>query len=307
MKEIFEKTNKSKEDLKIKVQKIFTDLRNALNEREDNLLLDIDNKYNKLFLDEDFIKQCEKLPNKIKKSLEIGKNLEEKWNNIKANLLINDCLNIENNIKDINAINEKIKNCKTTNIDFYFLPQDNGCKELIGIINEFGFITNNHLFDSKILFDQNLVKNWLNNKNFKAELLYRKSRDCSTPNDFHSRCDHKGITISFIETTKGYKFGEYTEFEWDCCNHYKTDKSDFIFSFNKKEKYIPKNNKSTIACDQNSGPRFGGSYEDILIYNTLNKGESYDKNTIFESGRALTDGEQYWDIKELEVHKIVYD
>ena len=84
MKEIFEKTNKSKEDLKIKVQKIFTDLRNALNEREDNLLLDIDNKYNKLFLDEDFIKQCEKLPNKIKKSLEIGKNLEEKWNNIKV-------------------------------------------------------------------------------------------------------------------------------------------------------------------------------------------------------------------------------
>ena len=157
LKEIFEKANKSKEDLKINVQKIFTDLRNALNEREDNLLLDIDNKYNELFLGEDFIKQCEKLPNKIKKSLEIGKNLEEKWNNIKANLLINDCLNIENNIKDINAINEKIKNYKTSNIDFYFLTQDIVCKELIGIINEFGFITNNHLFDSKILFDQNLV------------------------------------------------------------------------------------------------------------------------------------------------------
>ena len=37
--------NKSKEDLKLKVQEIFTKIRNTLNEKEDQLLLDIDNKY----------------------------------------------------------------------------------------------------------------------------------------------------------------------------------------------------------------------------------------------------------------------
>ena len=58
------------------------------------------------------------------------------------------------------------------------------------------------IFDSIIKFDHNLVKSWLNNRNFKSELLFRKSRDGSTPKDFHNKCDNKGITIVFIETTK---------------------------------------------------------------------------------------------------------
>ena len=42
------------------------------------------------------------------------------------------------------------------------------------------------IFDSIIKFDHNLVKSWLNNRNFKSELLFRKSRDGSTPKDFHN-------------------------------------------------------------------------------------------------------------------------
>ena len=38
LKEIFQKMEKSKEDLKLKVQNIFTKIRNALNNREDELL-----------------------------------------------------------------------------------------------------------------------------------------------------------------------------------------------------------------------------------------------------------------------------
>ena len=43
MKEIFENVEKNKEDLKLKVQKAFTKIRTALNEREDKLLEEIDN------------------------------------------------------------------------------------------------------------------------------------------------------------------------------------------------------------------------------------------------------------------------
>ena len=39
---MFEKINNKKEELKLYVQKIFTKLRTALNEREDELLLSID-------------------------------------------------------------------------------------------------------------------------------------------------------------------------------------------------------------------------------------------------------------------------
>ena len=43
-------------------------------------------------------------------SLEKGKKINEEWNDDNLNSLINDCINIENNIKEINIINESIKN-----------------------------------------------------------------------------------------------------------------------------------------------------------------------------------------------------
>ena len=69
---LFDKIEKDKEELKLEVQKIFTKIRNALNDREDKLLLDIDNIYNNKFMNEDIINKGEKLPKKIKLSLEKG-------------------------------------------------------------------------------------------------------------------------------------------------------------------------------------------------------------------------------------------
>ena len=82
--------DENKEELKIKISKIFTKLRNEINARENELLLDIDNKFNEFILDEKIIKQNEKLPNKIKEYLEKGKNIENEWknNNKKLNIFI---------------------------------------------------------------------------------------------------------------------------------------------------------------------------------------------------------------------------
>ena len=77
LKQMIEKINESKENLKINIQKIFTKLRNAINDREDKLLLEIDNKYDNFYFKEDIIKEFEKLPYKIKESLEKGKLLEK--------------------------------------------------------------------------------------------------------------------------------------------------------------------------------------------------------------------------------------
>ena len=65
-KQIFEKMNQKKEELKLKIQKIFTKIRNELNNREDELLLEVEKQYNNLYFKEEFIKEIEKLPNKIK-------------------------------------------------------------------------------------------------------------------------------------------------------------------------------------------------------------------------------------------------
>ena len=109
-KQIFEKIEKNKETLKNDIQKIFTKIRNCLNDREDKLLLDVDNKFNKLFFNENDFKTSKKLPNEIKKSLEKGKLIQNQWNNNKLSISINICLNIENNIKKINKINDNLKN-----------------------------------------------------------------------------------------------------------------------------------------------------------------------------------------------------
>ena len=74
----------------MKIQSIFTKLRNALNEKEDKLLLDIDEYYNNIYFKEDLIKISEKLPNKIKKSIEKGKIIDKEWNENNLSSLIND-------------------------------------------------------------------------------------------------------------------------------------------------------------------------------------------------------------------------
>ena len=57
------------------------------------------------------------------------------------------------------------------------------------------------------------------------------------------------------------------------------------------------------------GPRFGSSgYPEIYLDDTLNNEKSFDnsnKNT-FLNGRKLSNGEQNWEVKELEVFKIIY-
>ena len=252
------------------------------------------------------IKETQKLPNKIKLSIEKGKEIENNWKNIKLNSLINDCLNIENTINNINKIKKCVEKKNSLDLEFKFFPKDEGINQLIKIIQKFGYIKN-ALFDSKIEIDQELIKTWLNNKKFKAELLFRKTRDGSKPNDFHNKCDNKGITIVFIETTKGYKFGGYTELQWDNKSGAKTDKSTFIFSFNHKQKYTPKNNNTTIACYSEEGPRFGCGFPEIYLKGTLNSGRSFDNPSCsFVGGRKLTNGEEFWDVKELEVYKITY-
>ena len=90
IKNLFDKFEDKKEEIKQKIQNVFTKMRCALNEREDELLQEIDNKYDYILGKDDIIKESEKLPDKIKSSLEKGKLIENDWNdNSKLSSLIN--------------------------------------------------------------------------------------------------------------------------------------------------------------------------------------------------------------------------
>ena len=146
LKKLLEQINEKKEEIKFKIQSIFTKIRNNLNNREDELLSEVDKIFNKLYFNEDMIKESEKLPNKIKISLEKGKIIDNEWNkNNKINSLINDCINIENNIKIIKDINESLKKCKSIKSKIKFFPEDIGVEnnELFTVIKNFGKISSN--------------------------------------------------------------------------------------------------------------------------------------------------------------------
>ena len=141
LKEIFEKVEKNKDDLKLKIQNIFTKIRTTLNEREDQLLKEIDNIYNEKYFNDDIIKKGEKLPKKIKLSLDKGKLIDKDWDNNNLYSYINDCINIENNIKNINIIKKNINKFEKNNkIKIGFLPKEESFNNFLGTLNSFGKI-----------------------------------------------------------------------------------------------------------------------------------------------------------------------
>ena len=130
LKVMFEKINERKEVLKLKIQETFTKIRSKINDREDELLLEVDKEFNKYYFKEEIEKDFLKLPNKINESLKKCNNIEDEWNNEnKLCSLIYNCLNIENNIKEINLIKESIDKSNEF-IELNFFPKEDDDESL---------------------------------------------------------------------------------------------------------------------------------------------------------------------------------
>ena len=110
LKKSFEKANR--EMLKVKIEKIFAQIKEAVNEREKEIMEKVDylltNDYEDLFSNEE--KKYENTFLVLKESIKKSKELKEEKNEIKKmNSYVNDCLNIENNVKKINNDITKLK------------------------------------------------------------------------------------------------------------------------------------------------------------------------------------------------------
>jgi hypothetical protein len=87
------------------------------------------------------IKKGEKLPKKMNSSLEKGKIVNNEWDNDnKLNYIIFNCVNIENNIKEINEINDCIKRYRTTNRQIKFFPEEEEFNKNLKKVETFGEI-----------------------------------------------------------------------------------------------------------------------------------------------------------------------
>ena len=262
---ISENITKKKEELKLEILNIFTKIRNLLNERETQLLFDIDKEFELYYFNENIIKENEKLPKKVKILLETGKKLENEMinnNNIDINSLINNCISIEQTIKQINILNEKVKNqedSKPLVIEFLYQNEFNNIKDYI---QKFGIIGPNILIkldNSSIIKDNNLLiyglENWKNKRC--AELLYKKSRDGDSYDKFHQLCDKKGKTLTLIKSSEGFIIGGYSPLDWDSNSGWKKDNETFLFSITNKKIYKKiRNKESSIYGGKHVGPWF---------------------------------------------------
>ena len=324
LKEIYEKINNNKEELKLNILKIFTNIRNEINKREDEIINEIDKLYNNIYFDDNLIKKGEKIPRQIKTNLEECKSLDKGWEDKNKILsLLNNCINIENNIKYITEINNSVKKCSYIDMKIKFNSEND---KIIKEIKNFGKIIyennldmnkesfENILTNSKIIETKEqikLIKEWLpynNKENIKCKLIYDAKKDGDDVSTFHSLCDNKGATLTIISTSDNKKIGGFLSKSFGGNKGLIEDNNAFLFSLNYNEKYPSLNRGNHYFDKSNQGPIFGYFCIEIFDKFLSNKNNYYHPYTYrYDFGKRNNNKDFYFIVIELEVYQILYE
>ena len=276
-----EKVEDDKEKLKKEIQSMFTKLRNLLNNKEDEILLQIDNKYEEIFFDKDYIHETEKLPEKINKSLEKGKIIKNDVEKYKLNSLIYDCINIENNILHIDKINTNIQKFKKIQNNKYFVPSQKSLEKIIEFINNSKLISQSN--ESEIItnkeFDQ--INEWLGERH-EYILRYSAKNDGCNTDIFHKNCDNLSGIIIICKAKDSDIIGGFISTKILREDKFHDDNKAFLFNLTKN--FVKRNKKSYLNAiknyhDSSNFIRFGNSCDVFrLSGNCLNDKQSYAYN-----------------------------
>ena len=302
-----EEVKENKDKLKTEIKNIFEKIRSELNNRENILSLEVDKYFEENYFNEGIVKKF----NEIKSLLENVESIDEDWeDDDKLNKLINNCINIENNMKDINIIKAKMeKYIKGNKFNVKF---NNDIDNFINKIKKFGYIS-----DSTILKEQNNINKFnelinddkiTNNMN----LLYRKSRDELNYLNIINAINNKSNLIFLYLTENDKIFGAYIKTKLENIDingskKYYKDENAFVFSLNNNKKYkilIPEyaisfDNKNYILIGNNDNNN-GFYYSENIISDKqlINGTKIYD----FSKNSKLTDASGK--LIELEIFKI---
>ena len=285
-------------------------------------MLEVDNEYNKYFIKEDIIEKSEKLPNKIKSVIEKGKIIDKgKNDNIKLNLLIHDCINVENSVKEINTIYELMDKCNSNKkIEIMFTPDDNGINKFIEQIGIFGNIVNSQNFiniNSKIMtkLDMEKINNWLkeslgDKKIKKYELIYRATEHGDSNQISFQRCKNQPNLLWIMKNKNNNNniFGCFNSIPTSSDGNYSQDNKWFLFSLTKNKKYYPNlnignniYNCSSHIIEFGNSSKFDFSIGDkFLSSNAVN----FSDGQFFNHKNEISDNISSLSLSECEVFKI---
>ena len=176
--------------------------------------------------------------------------------------------------------------------------------------------------DSQILLESKRMKEfadkifeWSGYKNM--ELIYRGTRDGTTSQKFHEKCDNQGPTICLYKNEKGNIFGGYASVSWSTTKDgYLKAPDCFLFTLTniyniEPTKFKSKDSSDIVYHGSTHGPHFGG---DIKIFEDFNQSEAKsqfpdDYEDHLGKGKSIFTGDQnnnngYFKVKEIEVFKM---
>ena len=160
------------------------------------------------------------------------------------------------------------------------------------------------------LINDKLRKTYGNSK-VKYELIYRASRDRDLAKIFKQKCRGVRGTLIIVQTDVTKRiFGGFTTQVWDDSERNYDDEKAFCFSVDEGKIYKLKEYCSAIGCDRGSGPRFCWIFE-INNKFMLEGGKLYREEVSHYEGQKkdyeLNDGEEFFNVYELETFKIIED
>ena len=226
------------------------------------------------------INNLEKASNEQKKEIENIKT----WKN-EYNLELREMLTIKKNKVTLNKIDSKI----------------------INTIEELEFLEN-RLKNNEILKKKNII----------FKLLYRATQDGNNVQTFHNKCDNILGTLTIVKTTKGMRFGGYTEQNWYSNKSNSIQRKDskgvcFCFSLDLFKIYnFNDNSDFSIQCLYNYGPYFGNTFFSVRNNNGLLYGYTdYATGSGFfgkiDNDYEFNNGQKEFSVIEMEVFQIIFD
>jgi hypothetical protein len=186
-------------------------------------------------------------------------------------------------------------------------------KEIKEIINESNLISEIfYPYNSDIIetfHELNYIRNLFNGS--KIEMVYKSSITKEDKKVLYNNTKINSYLL-LILTTKGAKIGAYTSLNFkptgnEFIETTKFDDKAFLFSLNRKKKFNVLKNKFALYCDNDDFIQFG-SMDLQIPYNFLSQNSICKFPINFEGNendnKILTQGEQHFLIKELEIFHI---
>jgi hypothetical protein len=120
-----------------------------------------------------------------------------------------------------------------------------------------------------------MLNGWANQQYSTWRVCYRKSRDGASSTTFHSSCNFRGPSFTFMKLANGKVIGGYTGASWTSNGEYSWyGGPGFIFSLTLNKRYFAMASNSNAQLTYNNvnyGPTFGSGH-DIYINSSMDLG-----------------------------------